>query len=255
MNHSDQAFKGKSVIVTGGGRGIGKAISGAFAQQGASVVLAGRGLEVLKATAGAIAADGGSAMPVAADVTQEASVASLCTRVLDTYGRIDILINNAGINPWYKAAEDTPLSEWQQIIDINLTGVFLACKHAGRAMIAAGQGAIVNISSIAGHGALSKAAAYCAAKGGVELLTRQLAFEWAKKGVRVNAVAPGYVETDMTQGLSQHPVLGKRIVDRTPMGRFGRANEIAGACLFLASPAASYVTGCSILVDGGWTAA
>jgi gluconate 5-dehydrogenase len=249
------SFKDKVVIVTGGARGIGRAISEAFAAHGAAVALAGRNTEALEEAARSIAAAGGTAKPFATDIAKEESVTALCSGVLDAYGRIDVLINNAGINPWYKNAEDTSLSEWQQIIETNLTGVFLACKYAGRAMIAAGQGAIVNISSIAGRVGLPKSAAYCAAKGGVELLTRELAYEWAKKGVRVNAVAPGFVETDLTHGLGQHPVLGKRITERAPMGRFGQTDEISGACLFLASPAASYITGCSITVDGGWTAA
>jgi gluconate 5-dehydrogenase len=249
------SFKDKVVIVTGGARGIGRAISEAFAAHGATVALAGRNTEVLEEAARSITASGGSARPFATDVSKEESIAALCEGVLAAYGRIDALINNAGINPWYKNAEDTSLEEWQQIIDTNLTGVFLACKYAGRAMLDAGQGAIVNVTSIAGRVGLPRSTAYCAAKGGVELLTRELALEWAKKGVRVNSVAPGFVETDLTHGMSQHPVLGKRITERTPMGRLGHANEIAGACLFLASPAASYITGCTIMADGGWTAA
>jgi gluconate 5-dehydrogenase len=249
------SFKDKIVIVTGGARGIGRAISEAFAAHGATVALAGRNAEALEEAARSIAASGGSAKAFATDVANEDRIAALCSGVLGSYGRIDVLINNAGINPWYKSAEDTSLSEWEQIIGTNLTGVFLACKHAGRAMIVAGQGAIVNVTSIAGRVGLPKCTAYCAAKGGVELLTRQLALEWAKKGVRVNAVAPGFIETDLTHGMSQHPVLGKRVTDRTPMGRFGHTSEVAGACLFLASPAASYVTGCTITADGGWTAA
>jgi NAD(P)-dependent dehydrogenase (short-subunit alcohol dehydrogenase family) len=249
------SFKDRVVIVTGGARGIGRAISEAFAAQGATVALAGRNTEVLEEAVRAIAASGGHAKAFATDVSKEESVAALCDGVLAAYGRIDVLVNNAGINPWYKNAEDTSLAEWQQIIGTNLTGVFLASQYAGRAMIAAGQGAIVNVTSIAGRVGLPRSTAYCAAKGGVELLTRELALEWAKKGVRVNAVAPGFVETDLTHGMSEHPILGKRITDRTPMGRFGHINEIAGACLFLASPAASYITGCSITVDGGWTAA
>src|SRR5215469_13713691 len=223
------SFTGKVVIVTGGARGIGRAISEAFAAHGAAVALAGRNNEVLDEAVRSITAAGGTAKPFATDVSKEESIAALSDGVLAAYGRIDVLINNAGINPWYKNAEDTSLSEWQQIIGTNLTGVFLACKYAGRAMIAAGQGAIVNITSIAGRVGLPRSTAYCAAKGGVELLTRQLAYEWAKKGVRVNAVAPGFVETDLTQGLSQHPFLGKRIIERTPMGRFGRTSEITGA--------------------------
>lgn len=249
------SLSGKVVIVTGGARGLGRSISDGFAKAGAHVVLAGRNREALDEVAARIVADGGSALPVQADVSREDSVEALCARVLEAHGRIDVLINNAGINPWYRAPEDTPLEEWRQIIDTNLTGVFLACKHAGRAMIAAGSGAIVNISSVAGRVGLAKTTAYCAAKGGVELLTRQLALDWARKGVRVNAVAPGYVETELTDALRAHPVLGKRVVERTPMGRFAVPDELVGACLFLASNAASFVTGQSLAVDGGWTAA
>lgn len=121
-------------------------------------------------------------------------------------------------------------------------------------MLSAGRGAIINITSVAGRVGLTKTTAYCAAKGGVELMTRQLAMDWAQRGVRVNAVAPGYFATELTEGMRQHPVLGKRVTDRTPLGRFGEPDEIVGACLFLAAPAASYITGQSLGVDGGWTA-
>ncbi|WP_342234503.1 SDR family NAD(P)-dependent oxidoreductase [Inquilinus sp. OTU3971] len=249
------SLAGKVVIVTGGARGLGRSISDGFAMAGAHVVLAGRNRATLDDAAAQIAAAGGSVLSFQADVSSEDSVEALCAAVVEAHGRIDVLVNNAGINPWYKAAEDTSLEEWRQIIDTNLTGVFLACKHAGRVMIAAGEGAIVNISSVAGRVGLAKTTAYCAAKGGVELLTRQLALDWARKGVRVNAIAPGYVQTDLTEGLLAHPVLGKRIVERAPMGRFAQPSELVGACLFLASSAASYVTGQSLAVDGGWTAA
>jgi gluconate 5-dehydrogenase len=248
-------LSGKTVIVTGGGRGLGLTISQGFAAAGAKVALVGRTIETLDTAVETIRADGGIAHAFAADVANEESIAAMCRDVLALWGKIDVLVNNAGINPWYKRPEDTELSEWQQIIDVNLTGVFLACKHAGRAMLAAGEGAIINITSVGGRVALARTTAYCAAKGGVELLTKQLAFDWAKKGVRVNAVAPGYIETDMTEVFLNHPRLGAQVTGRTPMGRLGRAEELIGACLFLASPAASYVTGQSLSVDGGWTAA
>lgn len=246
---------GKVVIVTGGGRGLGRALSEGFAAAGAHVVLTGRSAETLEGAAGQIRAKGGSVRGVPADVAREADVEALCATTLDAFGRIDVLINNAGINPWYKAAEDTTLEEWRAVVETNLTGVFLACRQAGRTMLAQGDGAIVNVTSVAGRVGLAKTTAYCAAKGGVELMTRQLALEWAKKGVRVNAVAPGYFATDLTEGLRANEVLSERVTRRSPMGRFGHPNELAGACLFLASPAASYITGASLAVDGGWTAA
>ncbi|MDI4663943.1 SDR family oxidoreductase [Xanthobacter autotrophicus] len=246
---------GKIVIVTGGGRGLGRAVAEGFATAGAHVVLTGRSAETLAEAAAAIAAHGGSAEGIAADVASEADVEALARAVVERHGRIDVLVNNAGINPWYKTAEDTSLAEWRQVVETNLTGVFLAARAAGRVMLAQGEGAIVNITSVAGKVGLARTTAYCAAKGGVELMTRQLALEWAKKGVRVNAVGPGYFETELTEGMRQNPKLAERVTGRTPMGRFGHPQELVGACLFLASPAASYITGASLAVDGGWTAA
>jgi NAD(P)-dependent dehydrogenase (short-subunit alcohol dehydrogenase family) len=244
----------KVVIVTGGGRGLGRSIADGFAKQGATVILVGRNLEQLNIAASEIVEAGGKAVAFVADIADEDSVSTLSKSVHETYGRIDVLVNNAGINPWYKSAEKTTLQEWRQILDVNLTGVFLTCKHVGQFMLDAGQGSIINITSVAGRVGLAKTTAYCAAKGGVEMLTRQLALEWAPKGIRVNAVAPGYFATDLTEGLRTHPVLGRRVLDRTPMGRFGEPQEIVGASLFLASSAATYVTGHSMAVDGGWTA-
>ncbi|MFG1298400.1 SDR family NAD(P)-dependent oxidoreductase [Xanthobacter sp. V3C-3] len=246
---------GKVVIVTGGGRGLGRALSEGFAAAGAHVVLTGRSAATLEETTAAIAAQGGSAEGIAADVSSETDVDALVRSVAERHGRIDVLVNNAGINPWYKTAEDTTLDEWRAVVDTNLTGVFLAARAAGRVMLAQGEGAIVNVSSVGGRVGLARTTAYCAAKGGVELLTRQLALEWAGRGVRVNAVGPGYIETDLTEGLRHNPKLSERINGRTPMGRMARPQEIVGACLFLASPAASYITGASLAVDGGWTAA
>lgn len=250
-----QGLAGKIVIVTGGGRGLGRAIAEGFAAAGAHTVLTGRTAATVEDAAAAMRAAGGSAEGVVADVAQEADVEALCTGTLQRHGRIDVLVNNAGINPWYKRAEDTSLDEWRAVIDTNLTGVFLASRAAGRIMLAQGEGAIVNITSVAGRVGLARSTAYCAAKGGVELMTRELALEWAKKGVRVNAVGPGYFATDLTDGLRQNPRLADSVTARTPMGRFGAPEELVGACLFLASPAASYITGASLAVDGGWTAA
>ncbi|MFG1379185.1 SDR family NAD(P)-dependent oxidoreductase [Xanthobacter autotrophicus] len=248
-------LQGKIVIVTGGGRGLGRAISEGFAAAGAHVVLTGRTAATVEEAATAIAAQGGAAEGIAADVSREDDVDALCRAVVERHSRIDALVNNAGVNPWYKSAEDTSLDEWRAVVETNLTGVFLTARAAGRVMLAQGEGAIVNVTSVAGRVGLARTTAYCAAKGGVELMTRQLALEWAKKGVRVNAVGPGYFETDLTEGMRQNPKLAERVTARTPMGRFGHPQELVGACLFLASPAASFITGASLAVDGGWTAA
>jgi len=161
-------------------------------------------------------------------------------------------VNNAGVNPIWKGIEKTLVEEWQEIIETNLTGTFLCCKHIGSAMERGSS--IVNISSVAGHVGLVRSVPYCASKGGVEMMTKGLALDWAKRGVRVNCVAPGYVDTDLTHGLLNHETLGKPFLDHVPMGRFGSAREMGSAVVFLASDAASYVTGQSVVVDGGWTA-
>ena len=174
--------------------------------------------------------------------------------VLARHGRLDVLVNNAGINPIFRGIERISLEEWQSIIDINLTGTFLCCKHLGGAMVERGRGSLINISSVAGHVGLLRSVPYCASKGGVELMTRALALDWAKSGVRVNTLAPGWVDTGLTHGLLEHDVHGKRLLDHTPMGRFATAGDMVGAAVFLASDASAYMTGQSLLIDGGWTA-
>ncbi|MFN3546605.1 MAG: SDR family NAD(P)-dependent oxidoreductase [Mesorhizobium sp.] len=246
---------GRVCVVTGAGRGIGKSIAATLAAHGATVVITGRTQATLDAAAREIAQAGGTVDAITADMASEDDVVRLARTVEERHGGAQVLVNNAGINPIYKTAEDTSLAEWNAIIATNLTGVFLTCREFGRSMLEAGSGSIVAISSIGGRVGLAKTAPYCASKGGVELLTRSLAIDWAPRGVRVNTVAPAYVETDLTAGLAAHPVLGERIIQRTPMRRFGQPDEIAGAVVFLASDASHYVTGQTIGVDGGWTAA
>ena len=251
MNRALFDLTGKIAVVTGAGRGIGRGIAEALASFGASVLLAGRTPGTLQAAADAI---GGAAAVQVADVAKEADVLALRDAALARFGRIDVLVNNAGINPIWRTIEKTSLADWQAILDVNLTGTFLCCKYLGAAMAEHGAGSIVNISSVAGHVGLTRSAAYCASKGGVEMLTRALALDWAKRGVRVNCLAPGYVDTDLTAGLLHHETLGKPFLDHTPMGRFGETRDIVGAAVFLASDASAYVTGQSLVVDGGWTA-
>ncbi|NYT22760.1 3-oxoacyl-ACP reductase FabG [Alcaligenaceae bacterium] len=249
-NALDQ-LSGRVVIVTGGGRGLGRAIAEGFAAEGCRVAITGRNQETLDATASAM---GGEVMAYAADMADEEQVRGMCEAVAQRWGGIDVLVNNAGINPFYKRAEHTSRPEWQQIIDVNLSGVFFACKHAGQVMLDRGAGAIINITSVAAKVALDRTTAYCAAKAGVERLTAELSLEWAKRGVRVNAVGPGYFATDLTAGPRNNDALAAQLISRTPLSRFGEPEEIAGACLFLASDAAAYITGTTLMVDGGWTA-
>ena len=245
---------GRVAIVTGGGRGLGRAIAEGLVAHGARVVLAGRSEVTLQTVAAAIASGGGQAAIKVTDVTCEDDVVTLADFATERFGGIDVVVNNAGVNPYYSAPEDVTLSQWREIIDVNLTGVFLCCREIGRRMIETGGGSIINVSSVAGHVGLPKTTAYCAAKGGVEIMTKSLALDWAGKGVRVNCIAPGYFQTDLTAGLRDHEVLLQRLTSQTPLGRFGSPHEIVGAAVYLASPAADYVTGQSLIVDGGWTA-
>ena len=246
------ALEGRVAVVTGGGRGLGRAIAQGLAKHGARLVLNGRTTTTLEEAAQEI---GGEVLTHVGDVSQEPDVIALRDAALARFGRIDILVCNAGVNPIYKPIETTTLDEWQGIVDVNLTGVFLCCKYLGTTMAEAGSGSIVCISSVAGHVGLRRSAPYCATKGGVELLVRALALDWAKKGVRVNAIAPGYFETDLTAGMIANPAMSERLLAATPLGRFGRDTDIVGAAVFLAGPASAYVTGQSLLVDGGYVAA
>jgi gluconate 5-dehydrogenase len=240
---------GKACIVTGAGRGIGRGMAEGLGRHGATVVLVGRTQATLDEAAAAI---GPNAWVHVADVSREADVLALRDAVLARCGRIDVLVNNAGVNPIFKGIERTSLAEWQQIIDVNLTGVFLCCKHLGGAI---GEGgSVINVSSVAGHGGLPRSVPYCASKGGVEMMTKALALDWAKRGVRVNTLAPGWVDTDLTHGLLEHDVHGKRLLDRTPLGRFARPLDMAGGVVFLASDASAFMTGQSLVIDGGWGA-
>lgn len=239
------------VLITGSTRGIGRALAQAFATEGAHVIVTGRD----SATAASSAAEMGMGVEgLGLDVADEASVMALAAEVKQRWGRIDVLINNAGIDPHYADLRDTPTSLWQQIRQTNLDGVFFCCKYLAAPMAERGTGCVINVSSVAGSTALRKQLPYCASKGGVDQITRALAVDWAPAGVRVNGIAYGFIETELTTGMREHPHIAPRLLARTPMGRFGKIDEVAGAALFLASPSASYITGHTLMVDGGWTA-
>ena len=246
-------LRGKAAVVTGAGRGLGRAITYGLAAHGAKVFLAGRTQATLEQTAIELEELGAEVGLLPTNVADEDDVMALRDAAIDRFGRIDILVNNAGINPYYLPADRTDLSQWQELIDVNLTGVFLCCRHIGPTMFGKG-GVIINVGSIAGQVGLGRAAAYCASKAGVDMLTRELAIDWARHNVRVNCLAPGFFETDLTAGIQNNDLLAKKIADQTLLGRMGRVEEIAGAAVFLASPASAYMTGQILSLDGGWLA-
>jgi NAD(P)-dependent dehydrogenase (short-subunit alcohol dehydrogenase family) len=243
------SLKGKVAIVTGSTRGIGRAIAEGLVQAGASVVVNGRNAESVNAAAQEIGGFG-----VVGDVSKAADVDQLIQSTVDKFGRIDILINNAGISSYFKPAETMKEAEWDEIIAVNLKSVFLCCEAAARVMIPQKSGRIVNISSVAGQVALPRLLAYCAAKGGVDQITRVLAVEWASHNILVNSISPGYVDSDLTKGLRENPVRLEALTRQIPLGRLGRPQEIVGAAIYLCSDAASFVTGTTLCIDGGWLA-
>ena len=246
-------FKGKTALVTGAAQGLGREIAVAFSKNGASLVLSD--VQYPEETARAVREAGARWMAVQADITDEEQVKTIAARAISEYGNMDILINNAGVSQLsYTATEDLSKTEWDKIIGINLTGTFLACKHFGKAMISAGGGSIVNIATTAGITGVPRAPAYSASKAGVILLTKSLALEWARYNIRVNAVAPHYLETPLTEKLRASQKVYAGIVKQIPMRRFGKPSEMIGAVLYLASQASTYTTGTVIVADGGYLA-
>jgi len=245
----------KVAIVTGASRGLGRAISLGLSRAGARVVAASRSQHLLEQVVAEITRDGAEGMAVSCDIGVEADLDLLVERALERFGQIDILVNNAGISPWVKRAEEVSRLDWEQVINVNLTGPFLLTQKVGRHMIQRSYGRIINIVSIGGIVALIRQIAYCAAKAGVIQMTRVLAAEWSGRyRINVNAIAPSYFATDLTLGMRQSENIRRSLISRTPMGRFGEPNEVVGAAIFLASEASSYITGSVLMVDGGWTA-
>ncbi len=244
---------GKVALVTGGSRGLGEEIADGLAEAGASLMLLARREEWLTGAVTRLKARGVNCQGALCDVARAADVEQAVLTTVGSFGAIDILVNNAGIS-WGARAEEMPLEKWQAVLDVNLTGTFLFCQAVGRHMLARQQGAIVNISSVAGISAMPDevhSAGYVASKGGTLALTRELAAKWAPHGIRVNAIAPGFFPSRMSEKVLQH--MQSRIEERIPMRRIGRPGELKGTAVFLASPASSYITGQTIVVDGGST--
>jgi len=243
----------KVAWVTGAGRGLGRAISLGLAAAGAKIALTARSEDELVATASEIEAAGGESLIAPGSVVSAEAIEEIAERIVDRFGTLDILVNNAGISPSLTRSEELSDEVWRRVIDVNLTGAFFCARAAARWMLGRG-GSIVNVSSVHGSVGMARMTAYAASKGGLELMTKTLALEWADRGVRVNAVAPGYLETDMTEGLRSNDRWRERLLGATPLGRFGRPEEVVPIVVYLASDSSSYVTGTTYRVDGGWTA-
>ena len=243
----------KVAWVTGASRGLGAAIAVGMAAAGAKVAVHARREPALREVADRIAALDRDALVLVGSVSSAEGVHDAAERIRERWGTIDVLVNNAGVSPWIRGADELAQSDWDRVLDTNLRGALICSSEAARLMGTRG-GAIVNISSIHAQAAAAGLAAYGVSKAAIEALTRSLAVEWADRGIRVNAIAPGYFETDMTSAVRRDDSHRERLLQRIPMGRFGTPDEVVAAAVFLASTGASYVTGTTIVVDGGWRA-
>ncbi|HSI52968.1 MAG: SDR family NAD(P)-dependent oxidoreductase [Ramlibacter sp.] len=253
MEHADRfSLKGQNALVIGGTSGIGKAIAAGYLAAGARVIIAGRSQDKLARAVADLGAHG-EAFGLQADVADFAALQGLVSTTLANHGRIDTLVNCQGITNIKPAVEFSP-ADWDAVIDTDLKSVFFACTEVGRHMLERGSGAIVNIASLASHRGWAGSSVYAVAKSGVFSLTQTLGAEWAGKGVRVNAISPGFVMTELNRD-KMSPQRKALALSRTPAGRFGEPDEMVGAAIYLASPAAAFVTGQTIAVDGGFLAA
>lgn len=253
MAYSRLELNGKVAVVIGGSSGIGRTIACGLAEAGADVVPSARRLEQVGAVAAEIEALGRRSLRVTSDVTDRSSLEKLLRAALEAFGKVDILVNSAGYNQRAPTL-DFPEADWNRLIDTNLNGTLRACQVFGGHMIERRYGRIINVASLGSFLALFEVAAYCASKAGVTSLTKSLAIEWARHGICVNAIAPGYFRTALTDKIFKGTTRGEEVLMRTPMKRFGELEELVGAAIFLASDAASFVTGSILAIDGGYLA-
>ena len=246
-------LKGRVAVVTGGNGGIGLGMARGLAGAGAAVVIAGRNAEKSRRAVAELTGLGAEAAAIECDVAEEAAVEALVRGAVDRFGRLDVLVNNAGMNI-RKPVQDLTLAEWRRVLDTNLTSAFLACRAAYPVMKRNGGGKIINIGSMMSLFGASFAAPYGASKGGVVQLTRSLSAAWAKDNIQVNAVLPGWIDTALTRRAREEVAgLHERVLARTPAGRWGRPEDLGGVAVFLASAASDFVTGTAIPVDGGYS--
>jgi len=242
----------KVAIVTGGSKGIGRAIALALGEAGAKVVIAARTKNLIEETANEIIKRGGSAIAVPVDVKKIEDIEMMADTAVNKFGRIDILVNNAGIAPMKKTI-DLTLEDWNEFMDVNLKSIFWACRTVGKKMIEQKKGKIINVSSVLGKMASNISLHYCASKAGIIQMTRALALEWARFNINVNAIAPGFVDTEMTLAQQTDEAHQKWLMFKIPFKRLGKPEEIAPLAVFLASGASDYITGETIVIDGGYS--
>ncbi|WP_053363754.1 SDR family oxidoreductase [Bacillus sp. FJAT-27251] len=249
------SLKGKTALITGGGRGLGEQIAEGFAEAGANVVLCSRKEEACVEVAEKLKGLGVETLALKCDVTNPEDVNKVVKAALDKFGRIDILVNNSGAS-WGAPAEEMPLEAWQKVMNVNVTGTFLMSQAVGKVMIEQQSGKIINIASVAGlkgsNPKFMNAIGYNASKGAVVTFTKDLAVKWGPKGIHVNAIAPGFFPTKMSKGLLDKG--GEAILEGTPLRKFGTENDLKGVALLLAAPASDFMTGEIIVVDGGTNA-
>ncbi|MGH2937956.1 MAG: SDR family NAD(P)-dependent oxidoreductase [Solirubrobacterales bacterium] len=247
-------FEDRVVWITGASRGLGRTMAFAFAGAGADLILSARSAKALEETATTLREHGVRIDLAPGSVTEAADVEAAVVVIEERHGKLDALVNNAGISPHFTGAEKLDKAALAEVLETNLLGAF-ACSRAALPLLeASSDPAVVNLSSVHGFRSYRRLLAYAVSKGGLEMLTRVLADEWAERGIRVNSLAPGYIETEMTEGLRAHDALSADILGRTPLGRFATPAEIAACAMFLASPIAGYVTGTTLFADGGWSA-
>jgi NAD(P)-dependent dehydrogenase (short-subunit alcohol dehydrogenase family) len=253
MNPSLATLSGRTVVVIGGTTGIGRVLALGLATAGADVVASSRRFEQIESTAREIETLSRRTIRIACDVRDRPSLQNLLAKTLETFGKVDILVNCAGI---IKRAPtlDFPEDSWQEILETNLTGTLRGCQIFGRHMLERGYGRIINVASLTTFVSMTEVAAYAASKAAVGALTKSLAVEWSKRGVMVNAIAPGVFRTALNSELLDNGGRGRELLARTPMGRFGKEEELVGAAVYLASEAASFTTGQILVVDGGFLA-
>jgi NAD(P)-dependent dehydrogenase (short-subunit alcohol dehydrogenase family) len=251
MQFPNFKLDGRVALVTGGGRGIGRAIALALAHAGADVAISGRTTSQLQSTAEEIRGLGRKSLAVTADVSKLQDIENMVRTVVNEFGRLDILVNNAGINKRVPSLEVTE-ELWDSIVDTNLKGTFFCCQAAGRVMLKQGKGKIINICSLTSQIGMTTIAPYGATKTGILGLTRSLAAEWARHGINVNAIGPGYHETDLTRPLLENKAWMEKLLPRIPIGRVGTTEDLMGVAVFLASDASNYISGEIIYVDGGF---